>query len=78
MGLEEHKASWFRQDPRRGHREGFAASIRPVPNYYTVRLTFSAAAAFATAKETPRMALAPSFPLLGVPSSLIRNSSTFG
>ncbi|KAF8268445.1 hypothetical protein EI94DRAFT_1177472 [Lactarius quietus] len=36
---------------------------------------FSAAAASATAIETPRMALAPSLPLLGVPSSLIKKSS---
>jgi hypothetical protein len=39
--------------------------------------TFSAAAAFATAKLTPRMALAPNFPLFGVPSSLIKKSSIF-
>lgn len=38
-------------------------------------MPFSAAAASATAMETPRMALAPSLPLLGVPSSLIRKSS---
>jgi len=43
-----------------------------------VYLTFSAAAAFAMARLTPRMALAPIFVLFGVPSSLIKNSSTFG
>lgn len=37
--------------------------------------TFSPAAATATAILTPKMAFAPSFPLLGVPSSLIRKSS---
>lgn len=37
--------------------------------------TLSAAAASETAMETPRMALAPSLPLLGVPSSLMRRSS---
>ena len=40
------------------------------------RLTFSAAPALAAAKLTPRMALAPSLVLLGVPSRLLRNSST--
>ena len=39
-------------------------------------LTFFAAPALATAKETPRIALAPSFPLLGVPSRLFKNLST--
>lgn len=38
-------------------------------------LTFSAAPALATAKETPRIALAPNLPLFGVPSRLIKNSS---
>ena len=37
--------------------------------------TLSAAPASETAMETPRMALAPSLPLLGVPSSLMRRSS---
>jgi len=37
--------------------------------------TLSAAAAWETAMETPRMALAPSLPLFGVPSSLIMRSS---
>jgi hypothetical protein len=36
----------------------------------------AAAAALATAIETPRMALAPSLPLLAVPSNLIKKSST--
>lgn len=36
-------------------------------------LTFWPAAALATAIETPRMALAPSLPLLGVPSRSMRN-----
>jgi hypothetical protein len=40
------------------------------------RLTLSAAAASETAMETARMALAPSLALLGVPSSLIKRSST--
>ena len=40
--------------------------------------TFSAAPALAIAKETPRMAFAPSLVLLGVPSSLHKNSSIFG
>lgn len=37
--------------------------------------TFSAAPAFATANETPKMALAPSLPLFGVPSRSIKNLS---
>jgi len=37
---------------------------------------FSTAAAFATAMLTPKMAFAPSFVLFGVPSRLLRNSST--
>jgi len=40
-----------------------------------IELTLSAAAASETAMETPRMALAPSLPLLWVPSSLMRRSS---
>jgi len=40
-----------------------------------VEHTLSAAAAWETAMETPRMALAPSLPLLAVPSSLIMRSS---
>ena len=39
------------------------------------RLALSAAPAWDTAMETPRMALAPSLPLLSVPSSLMRRSS---
>lgn len=39
--------------------------------------TFSADPAFAMARLTPRMALAPSLVLLAVPSSLMRKSSTF-
>lgn len=39
-------------------------------------LAFWAAAALATAIETPRMALAPSLPLLAVPSRSIRSLST--
>jgi hypothetical protein len=38
-------------------------------------LTFSAAPALATAKLTPRIALAPSLVLLGVPSSSLRKAS---
>ena len=38
--------------------------------------TFSAAPALAIARLTPRIALAPSLVLLGVPSSWLRNSST--
>lgn len=38
--------------------------------------TFSAAPALATARLTPRMALAPSLVLLGVPSSSLRKAST--
>lgn len=38
--------------------------------------TFSAAPALATARETPRIALAPSLPLLAVPSSELRKLST--
>ena len=49
----------------RDGRRGFARTLR-------------AAAALATAMETPRMALAPSLPLLAVPSSLMRKSSTAG
>ena len=41
----------------------------------TTQLTFSAAPASATAILTPKMAFAPSFPLLAVPSSLRRKSS---
>jgi hypothetical protein len=39
-------------------------------------LTVSAAVAFAMARETPRIALAPSLPVLGVPSSCFRKLST--
>ena len=41
------------------------------------RHTFFAAPAFATAKLTPRIALAPNLVLFLVPSSLFKNSSTF-
>lgn len=44
--------------------------------FKTRPLTLEAAAALATAMETPRIALAPNLPLLAVPSSLIKKSST--
>jgi hypothetical protein len=42
--------------------------LRHSPQELTLVHTFSAAAAFATAMETPRMALAPSLFLVGVPA----------
>jgi hypothetical protein len=74
-------ASWYRQGRKRERREGCSGSIvRNLP--FCSRLfrkhTFSAAAALATAKLTPRMALAPNFPLFAVPSSWFKNASTFG
>jgi len=48
--------------------------VRPGTN--KVALTFSAAPALAMAKLTPRMALAPSLVLLGVPSRPLRKAST--
>jgi len=47
-----------------------------IPCGFLFSLAFSAAPAFATAIETPRMALAPNLVLLAVPSNSMRKSST--
>lgn len=56
--------------------EDTAVSRRACDDQNTFTRTFSAAAALATAKLTPRMALAPRLVLFFVPSSLRRKSST--
>lgn len=78
MEQVEHKAFWYHLGPKRGRRVGCPGyeSIMGLREGDGFELAFSAAAAFAMAKLTPRMALAPRFVLFGVPSSFIRNSST--
>lgn len=73
--------SWFQPSRRRADRAEHPASdednqLSCIHPMRPVRPTFSAAAAFATAKLTPRMALAPRLVLFFDPSSLRRNSST--
>lgn len=56
--------------------DGPIISVFAMLIYTQKLLTFSAAPALATAKLTPRIALAPRLVLFGVPSSLFKNAST--
>jgi len=55
---------------------GTGSTFALVPPMYRLEGSFrDCAAAFAAARDTPRMALAPRFAFVGVPSNLMRNES---
>ena len=72
--------SWYQQDPRCERTMVCSASRYEQCQGQLVswHITLSAAPAFATAKLTPSIALAPNLVLFGVPSSLLRKASTAG